>query len=110
MFLVFNSLQSFEKDYYYIGASRNLGCSAKIDESLLSKVYASLNSELGSSQEIFYRVVTHKVLGVEINEATQGKLVKLTWYSQWVLVLRNLRSLKQALLHPKLRKFCVSLS
>jgi len=69
-------LQSFEKDYYYIGASRNLGCSAKIDEGLLSKVYSSLNSELGSSQEIFYRVVTHKVLGVEINEATQEKLVK----------------------------------
>ncbi|XP_037714521.1 dolichyl-diphosphooligosaccharide--protein glycosyltransferase subunit 2 [Drosophila subpulchrella] len=71
-----SKLNSFEKDYYYIGASRNLGCSAKIDESLLSKVYASLNSELGSSQEIFYRVVTHKVLGVEVNEATQGKLVK----------------------------------
>ncbi|XP_016947438.1 dolichyl-diphosphooligosaccharide--protein glycosyltransferase subunit 2 [Drosophila biarmipes] len=71
-----SKLNSFEKDYYYIGASRNLGCSAKIDEGLLSKVYASLNSELGSSQEIFYRVVTHKVLGVEINEAAQGKLVK----------------------------------
>ncbi|XP_017125187.1 dolichyl-diphosphooligosaccharide--protein glycosyltransferase subunit 2 [Drosophila elegans] len=71
-----SKLNSFEKDYYYIGASRNLGCSAKIDESLLSKVYGSLTTELGSSQEIFYRVVTHKVLGVEINEATQGKLVK----------------------------------
>ncbi|KAH8347702.1 hypothetical protein KR084_000312, partial [Drosophila pseudotakahashii] len=71
-----SKLNSFEKDYYYIGASRNLGCSAKIDEGLLSKVYASLNSELGSSQEIFYRVVTHKVLGVEINEAAQGKMVK----------------------------------
>ncbi|EDW48359.1 dolichyl-diphosphooligosaccharide--protein glycosyltransferase subunit 2 [Drosophila sechellia] len=71
-----SKLNSFEKDYYYIGASRNLGCSAKIDEGLLSKVYSSLNSELGSSQEIFYRVVTHKVLGVEIHEATQGKLVK----------------------------------
>ncbi|XP_017049749.1 dolichyl-diphosphooligosaccharide--protein glycosyltransferase subunit 2 [Drosophila ficusphila] len=71
-----SKLNSFEKDYYYIGASRNLGCSAKIDESLLSKVYGSLNSELGSTQEIFYRVVTHKVLGVEVNEAAQGKLVK----------------------------------
>ncbi|XP_016999232.2 dolichyl-diphosphooligosaccharide--protein glycosyltransferase subunit 2 [Drosophila takahashii] len=71
-----SKLNSFEKDYYFIGASKNLGCSAKIDEGLLSKVYASLNSELGSSQEIFYRVVTHKVLGVEINEAAQGKLVK----------------------------------
>ncbi|XP_017094287.2 dolichyl-diphosphooligosaccharide--protein glycosyltransferase subunit 2 [Drosophila bipectinata] len=71
-----SKLNSFEKDYYYIGASKNLGCSAKLEEALLSKVYASLNSELGSSQEIFYRVVTHKVLGVEINEATQTKVVK----------------------------------
>lgn len=39
-------------------------------------MYASLNSELGSSQEIFYRVVTHKILGVEINEATQTKVAK----------------------------------
>ncbi|KAH8316693.1 hypothetical protein KR067_013529, partial [Drosophila pandora] len=71
-----SKLNGFEKDYYYIGASKNLGCSAKLEESLLSKVYASLNSELGSSQEIFYRVVTHKVLGVEINEATQTKVAK----------------------------------
>ncbi|XP_020817228.1 dolichyl-diphosphooligosaccharide--protein glycosyltransferase subunit 2 [Drosophila serrata] len=71
-----SKLNSFEKDYYYIGASKNLGCSTKLDEALLSKVYASLNSDLGSSQEIFYRVVTHKILGVAINEATQAKVVK----------------------------------
>ncbi|XP_002138871.2 dolichyl-diphosphooligosaccharide--protein glycosyltransferase subunit 2 [Drosophila pseudoobscura] len=71
-----SKLNSFEKDYYFIGASKNLGCSAKLDEALLSKVYSSLDSELGSTQEIYYRLVTHKALGVQVSDTTQGKIVK----------------------------------
>lgn len=71
-----SKLNSFEKDYYLIGAYKNLQCPSKLDESLLSKIYSSLDSELGSSQEIYYRVITHKQLGVQISEASQAKLFK----------------------------------
>lgn len=43
---------------------------------MLSKVYSSFESQLGTTQEIFYRIVTHKVLGVELSEETQSKVVK----------------------------------
>ncbi|EDW85905.1 uncharacterized protein Dwil_GK23310 [Drosophila willistoni] len=71
-----SKLNSFEKDYYLIGANKNLRCSTKLDESVLSKIYSALESELGSSQEIYYRVNTHKQLGVQISEANQSKLYK----------------------------------
>ncbi|KAH8415849.1 hypothetical protein KR222_002120, partial [Zaprionus bogoriensis] len=71
-----SKLNNFEKDYYLIGANKNLRCSTKLSEELLSKVYGSLDSQLGTTQEIFYRVVTHKVLGVQISEATTSKVVK----------------------------------
>ncbi|XP_030558652.1 dolichyl-diphosphooligosaccharide--protein glycosyltransferase subunit 2 [Drosophila novamexicana] len=71
-----SKLNNFEKDYYLIGAHRNLRCTAKLAETLLSKVYSSLESELGTTQEIYYRVVTHKALGVQVSEAAQSKIVK----------------------------------
>lgn len=43
---------------------------------MLSKVYSSFESQLGTTQEIFYRIVTHKVLGVQLSEETQSKIVK----------------------------------
>lgn len=43
---------------------------------MLSKVYSSFESQLGTTQEIFYRIVTHKVLGVQLSEETQSKVVK----------------------------------
>lgn len=69
-------MQNFEKDYYLIGANRNLHCATKIPEALLSKVYSSLDSELATTQEIYYRLATHKALGVQVSEAAQAKIVK----------------------------------
>ncbi|XP_017961972.1 dolichyl-diphosphooligosaccharide--protein glycosyltransferase subunit 2 [Drosophila navojoa] len=71
-----SKLNNFEKDYYLIGANRNLRCSTKIDEALLSKVYSSLDSELATTQEIYYRLATHKALGVQVSDAVQAKIVK----------------------------------
>lgn len=59
-----------------IGANKNLRCTQKLSEELLSKVYNSFQSHLGTTQEIFYRIVTHKVLGVQLSEETQSKVVK----------------------------------
>lgn len=42
----------------------------------MSKIYNSLESQLGTTQEIYYRLVSHKILGVQVNEATQAKLAK----------------------------------
>ncbi|EDW02500.1 dolichyl-diphosphooligosaccharide--protein glycosyltransferase subunit 2 [Drosophila grimshawi] len=71
-----SKLNNFEKDYYLIGANKNLRCTAKLAESLLSSVYSSLDGELGTTTEIYYRIATHKALGVEISEAAQTKIVK----------------------------------
>ncbi|XP_017837258.1 dolichyl-diphosphooligosaccharide--protein glycosyltransferase subunit 2 [Drosophila busckii] len=71
-----SKLNNFEKDYYLVGANRNLRCSTKLPEALLSKIYKSVDLELGSAQEIYYRLATHKTLGVQVNEANQAKLVK----------------------------------
>ncbi|XP_030376060.1 dolichyl-diphosphooligosaccharide--protein glycosyltransferase subunit 2 [Scaptodrosophila lebanonensis] len=71
-----SKLNSFEKDFYLIGANTNLRCTSKIDEGILAKVYKAFDSELGSTQEIFYRVYTHKVVGVQINDAAKAKIAK----------------------------------
>ncbi|KAH8369612.1 hypothetical protein KR093_000295 [Drosophila rubida] len=71
-----SKLNNFEKDYYLVGANRNLRCSTKLPETLLSKIYSSLDSQLSTTQEIYYRIVTHKALGVQVSEATQGKVAK----------------------------------
>ncbi|XP_023179599.2 dolichyl-diphosphooligosaccharide--protein glycosyltransferase subunit 2 [Drosophila hydei] len=71
-----SKLNNFEKDYYLIGANKNLRCTTKLAESVLSKVYSSLDSELATTQEIYYRLATHKALGVQVSEAAQAKIVK----------------------------------
>lgn len=59
-----------------MGASKILKCSEKLPEKQLSKIYAAFQTPAASSQEIFYRVATHKYLGVQINDATVTKIVK----------------------------------
>lgn len=59
-----------------VGISKNLKCSEKLPEQQLSKIYATFRSPANSAQEIFYRVATHKYLGVEIDDATKMKIVK----------------------------------
>ncbi|XP_034478103.1 dolichyl-diphosphooligosaccharide--protein glycosyltransferase subunit 2 [Drosophila innubila] len=71
-----SKLNNFEKDYYLVGANRNLRCTSKLSETLLSKIYNSLESQLTTTQEIYYRIVTHKILGVQVSEATQTKVAK----------------------------------
>ncbi|XP_004535827.1 dolichyl-diphosphooligosaccharide--protein glycosyltransferase subunit 2 [Ceratitis capitata] len=71
-----SKLNGYEKDFYYIGSSKNLVCKNKLPEALLGSVYAVFNTELSSSQEIYYRVLTHKLLGVQINELTTTKIAK----------------------------------
>ncbi|XP_013108169.1 dolichyl-diphosphooligosaccharide--protein glycosyltransferase subunit 2 [Stomoxys calcitrans] len=71
-----SKLNEFEKDFYLVGISKNLKCTEKLPEQQLSKIYAAFKSPAASAQEIFYRVATHKYLGVEIDEATKTKIVK----------------------------------
>lgn len=71
-----SKLNDFEKDFYLVGTSKNLKCSEKLPEQQLSKIYAAFKTPASSSQEIFYRVATHKYLGVQIDEATISKIVK----------------------------------
>ncbi|XP_037806658.1 dolichyl-diphosphooligosaccharide--protein glycosyltransferase subunit 2 [Lucilia sericata] len=71
-----SKLNEFEKDFYLVGASRILKCTEKLPGEQLSKIYAAFKTPAASSQEIFYRVATHKYLGVQIEEATVAKIVK----------------------------------
>lgn len=59
-----------------MGTSKNLKCSEKLPEQQLSKIYAAFKVPAATSQEIFYRVITHKYLGVQIDEATIAKILK----------------------------------
>uniref|UniRef100_A0A1L8EBK6 Dolichyl-diphosphooligosaccharide--protein glycosyltransferase subunit 2 n=1 Tax=Haematobia irritans TaxID=7368 RepID=A0A1L8EBK6_HAEIR len=71
-----SKLNEFEKDFYLVGISKNLKCTEKLPEQQLSKIYAAFKTAANSAQEIFYRVATHKYLGVEIDESTKAKIVK----------------------------------
>lgn len=59
-----------------MGTWKILKCADKLPGQQLSKIYAAFKTPASSSQEIFYRVATHKYLGVEIDEATITKIVK----------------------------------
>lgn len=59
-----------------VGITKNLKCTEKLPEQQLSKIYAAFKSPVSSAQEVFYRVATHKYLGVEIDETTKAKIVK----------------------------------
>lgn len=72
-----SKLNEFEKDLYYVGAHKNLQCSEKLPETFLTKIYAAFKSEMTSAQEIYYRVKTQKLLGVQIDEAAIAKIVKV---------------------------------
>ncbi|XP_036346431.1 LOW QUALITY PROTEIN: dolichyl-diphosphooligosaccharide--protein glycosyltransferase subunit 2-like [Rhagoletis pomonella] len=71
-----SKLNAYEKDFYLVGASKNIQCKDKLPEELLSKVYNSFKSELSSTQEIYFRVMSFKLLGVQIDEQNTAKLVK----------------------------------
>ncbi|XP_005176537.1 dolichyl-diphosphooligosaccharide--protein glycosyltransferase subunit 2 isoform X1 [Musca domestica] len=71
-----SKLNEFEKDFYLVGITKNLKCTEKLPEQQLSKIYAAFKSPVSSAQEVFYRVATHKYLGVEIDETTKAKIVK----------------------------------
>lgn len=70
-------MQAYEKDFYLIGSRKNLLCKENLPQEFLVKVYSSFKSNLSSSQEIFYRVVSHKLLGVQIDEQNSVKIVKI---------------------------------
>lgn len=72
-----SKLNAYEKDFYLIGSRKNLLCKENLPQEFLVKVYSSFKSNLSSSQEIFYRVVSHKLLGVQIDEQNSVKIVKI---------------------------------
>lgn len=72
-----SKLNCYEKDFYLIGSRKNLGCKEKLTEAILGKVYSSIKSNLSSSQEIYYRVASHKLLGVQIDEQNSARIVKI---------------------------------
>ncbi|XP_053962532.1 dolichyl-diphosphooligosaccharide--protein glycosyltransferase subunit 2 [Anastrepha ludens] len=71
-----SKLNAYEKDFYLIGSGKNLNCKDKLSETVLANVYSSLKSELSSSQEIYFRVATNKLLGVLVDEQSTDKLLK----------------------------------
>lgn len=72
-----SKLNGYEKDFYLIGARKNLLCKEKLPEALLGKVYSSFKANPSSSQEIFYRVLSHKLLGVQIEEQNTASILKI---------------------------------
>ncbi|XP_067633029.1 dolichyl-diphosphooligosaccharide--protein glycosyltransferase subunit 2 isoform X2 [Eurosta solidaginis] len=71
-----SKLSESEKDFYLIGSIKNLRCREKFTEAFLAKVYNAFKMDVGSSQDIYFRVASYKLLGVKIDDQTITKLVK----------------------------------
>ncbi|XP_037956936.1 dolichyl-diphosphooligosaccharide--protein glycosyltransferase subunit 2-like [Teleopsis dalmanni] len=69
-----SKLNNFEKDFYLIAANKNLHCAEKIPESILSKVYAAFKNDVGTIQEVYFRFISHKLLGVQVDEDAIKKI------------------------------------
>lgn len=73
-----SKLQEYEKNYYYIGASKTLACSEKIPDTIISQLKSSFDKDFTSSQELFYAYFTQSTLNEAFlkTEITQEKLSK----------------------------------
>lgn len=73
-----SKLPDSEKSYYYIGASKSLGCSEKIPDTLISQLKSSFDKDFASTQEMFYAYFTQSVVDEAVlkTEAIREKLGK----------------------------------
>jgi oligosaccharyltransferase complex subunit delta (ribophorin II) len=70
-------LQDYEKNYYYVGASKSLACTEKIPDNLVNQLKSSFDKDFTSTQEMYYAYFTQKVLnGAVLTDAVKEKLAK----------------------------------
>lgn len=68
--------QDFEKNFYLVGAYKNIKCTNQLPQQVLDKIATSLSKEVATTQEIFFNVVASKRMGVSISSAVADKLSK----------------------------------
>jgi oligosaccharyltransferase complex subunit delta (ribophorin II) len=73
-----SSLQDSEKNFYYVAATKLLGCTEKIAEAVVSQTKASFEKEFTSTQEMYYVFSTQQLLDAAATKtpATLEKLSK----------------------------------
>lgn len=67
-------LQEFEKNYYLTGAYKQLECSEKLPETILSSVMSAFSKEPSTTHELFFNYFSNKNVGAAIDEATKSRL------------------------------------
>lgn len=73
-----SKLNSFEKNYYYVGISTTLLCSEKVAADTVSQIKTAFDKDFASTQELYYAFFSQKFLDPAVvkEEATKEKLAK----------------------------------
>lgn len=67
-------MQTFEKNFYLVGAHSQLSCSEAISAAVLSAIKSSLLKDTTTSHESYYNYFANKYVGDAVDEATKTKI------------------------------------
>ncbi|KAL5293385.1 RPN2 family protein [Megaselia abdita] len=71
-----SKFNDFEKNFYLVGAYKNLQCTNLLPQQALDKIAGSLSKDTSTAQEIFFNVVASKRMNVAIPSAVSDRLSK----------------------------------
>lgn len=72
-----SKLQDYEKNYYYVGASKSLACSEKISDNVVNQLKSSFDKDFTTTQEMFYSYYAQKTSNAAVlTDAVKEKLGK----------------------------------